>query len=225
MKDRRHVKRWQINRQAKVKLSGAHAFAQCFIKDINLKGLQISLGLKLAKETFLKLTLALSDEFTFDIEAWVVWRKCIHRFNVYGLYFNKIEEQDKEKLYKFVYKYFPKEVGKQEMQERGGETMQDRRIFARFPVSLPLRFLESDANSEGEAQAQDISAKGIGLVIDKELKPQTILELWLRVPDKGEPLYTRAEVVWSKRLEPNKYRVGVELEKADLMGMSRIFRV
>jgi hypothetical protein len=106
----------------------------------------------------------------------------------------------------------------------GGETMQDRRIFARFPASFPLRFIDLHNNQEGEAQTQDFSAKGIGLVANKELNPNVPLEMWLKVPDRGEPLYARGEVVWSKRLEPNKYRVGVELEKADLMGMSRIFR-
>ena len=102
--------------------------------------------------------------------------------------------------------------------------MQDRRIFARFPVNYPLKFIDLRANKEGEAKTQDISAKGIGLVTNEEFNPHTPLELWLDIPDRGEPLYTRGEVVWSKMLEPNKYRVGVELEKADLMGMSRIFR-
>lgn len=102
--------------------------------------------------------------------------------------------------------------------------MQDRRIFARFPVNYPLRFIDLNTNSEGEARAENLSAKGLGVVTNKELNAQTPLEMWLKVPDSGEPLYARGEVVWSERLEPNKYRVGVELEKADLMGMSRIFR-
>ena len=228
MRNRRHTKRWQINRETKVKLAGAQAFAQCFIKDINLKGLQISLRLKLPQETFLKLNLILTDEFNLKIEAWVVWHRNIGGFNVYGLYFTKINEQDKEKIYKFVYKYLPQEISKKGEQEpeikKGGETMQDRRIFARFPVSLPLRFIEPYTNQEGKAQAHDFSAKGVGLVANKELKANVPLEMWLEIPDRGEPLYTRGEVIWSERLEPNKYRAGVKLDKADLMAMSRIFR-
>ena len=229
MKERRHDSRWQINREAKVKLEGAHTFTKCSVKDINFKGLQISLGLKLPKEAFLKLTLVLSEEFTLYIEAWVVWRKCINRFNIYGLYFTKINEQDKEKIYKFVYKYLPQEVsGKREQEPEikiGGETMQDRRIFARFSASFPLRFIDLRTNQEGKAQTEDFSAKGIGLVTDKELKPNIPLEMWLQIPDHGEPLYTRGEVVWSEKLESNKYRAGIKLEKADLMAMSRIFRI
>jgi c-di-GMP-binding flagellar brake protein YcgR len=224
VKERRQSNRWQINKEARVKLAGAQAFAQCFIKDINLKGFQISLRMKLPQETFLKLNLILTDEFKLKIEAWVVWHRNIGGFNVYGLYFNQIKEQDKEEIYKFVHKYFPKELGKQGTQEAGGEIMQDRRIFARFPVNYSLKFLDLNANSEGDAKSQDISAKGIGLLTNKELKPHTPLEFWLQIPDRGEPLYTRAEVIWSEKLEPNKYRAGVKLDKADLMGMSRIFR-
>lgn len=109
------------------------------------------------------------------------------------------------------------------MQNQNG--LKDKRIFARFTATFPLRFLNLDANNEGEAQTQDISAKGIGLVTAEQLRPHTSLEMWLSIPDKGEPLYTRGEVVWSKRLEVNKYRAGVELEKADLMGMSRVLRL
>ncbi len=102
--------------------------------------------------------------------------------------------------------------------------MEDRRIFARLPVRLPLRFIDVGENKEGEAETQDISAKGIGLVTNEELSPRTPLEMWLQLPDRSEPLYTRGEVVWSRALEPNKYQVGVELEKADLMGMARVLR-
>jgi hypothetical protein len=49
--------------------------------------------------------------------------------------------------------------------------------------------------------------------------------MWLNIPDRGEPLYTRGRVVWSKMWEPNKYRLGINLEKADLMGMARILRL
>lgn len=109
--------------------------------------------------------------------------------------------------------------------QNNNKELEDKRIFARFPVTFPLRFLDLDVNKEGDAQTQDISAKGIGLMTSRQLRPHTSLEMWLSIPDKGEPLYTRGEVVWSKRLEPDKYRAGVNLERADLMGMSRVLRL
>jgi hypothetical protein len=100
----------------------------------------------------------------------------------------------------------------------------DRRVFARFPIQLPLRFIDLVSNKEGQAKAQDISAKGIGFLADEELKPLTPVEMWLEVPDKGAPLYTRGEVVWSQMVAPNQYKTGVNLERADLMGISRVLR-
>ncbi len=101
----------------------------------------------------------------------------------------------------------------------------DQRIFARFPARFPLRFLDVDTNMEGGAETSDISAKGLGLVTNGHLQPNSSLEMWLHIPDQGEPLYARGEVVWSKMVEPNKYRSGINLDKADLMGLSRVLRV
>ncbi|MFA5145626.1 MAG: PilZ domain-containing protein [Candidatus Omnitrophota bacterium] len=101
---------------------------------------------------------------------------------------------------------------------------EDKRIFERFPTGFPVRFLDLNENREGEAQSMDISAKGIGLVANKELAPRTPLELWLDIPDKGEPFYTRGEVVWSKMIGDSRCQLGVNLEKANLMGLSRVMR-
>lgn len=231
MNERRGCFRWQINQQARVRLEGTQAFANCHIKDINLKGLQISLVLKLPKDTSLRLSLFLAEGFILDIEAWVVWHKTIMEANIYGLYFTRVKDQDKEKIYEFVRRYYSEQINRQWWQgiqgirEKGGEQMEDRRIFARLAAKFPLKYLEPKSGKEGQAQTQDISAKGIGLVTNEELNPQTPLEMWLEIPDKGEPLYTRGEVVWSKPRDVNEYRIGVNLEKADLMGLSRVLRV
>jgi c-di-GMP-binding flagellar brake protein YcgR len=105
------------------------------------------------------------------------------------------------------------------------QNFSDKRVFERFSVKLPLRCLSRNSSREFPAQTNDISANGIGLVTEENLSAQTPLEMWLAIPDKGQPLYTRAEVIWSNMLETNKYRVGVRLEKADLMGLSRVLRI
>ncbi len=101
----------------------------------------------------------------------------------------------------------------------------DHRIFARFAARFPLRFLDSNTSREGDAMVRDVSAKGLGLVASEALAPLTPLEMWLDIPDKGEPLYVRGEVAWSKKLDADQYRIGVNLERADLMGLSRVLRV
>lgn len=105
-----------------------------------------------------------------------------------------------------------------------GEDLSDKRVFERFNVKLPARFIDSRENIEGKAESFNISAKGIGLLLNQELKPASSLEIWLDLPDKGEPLYTRGRVVWANEIEPNLWRSGVNLERAELMGLSRIFR-
>jgi len=104
------------------------------------------------------------------------------------------------------------------------QEFEDKRVFARLPVSLTVKYLDLGSNTEGEAQTQDISAKGIGLSTDRPLSPNSSLEMWLRVPDKGEPFYTRGEVVWASDGAASGYRAGINLERADLMGISRVLR-
>ncbi len=232
--DRRGTCRWSINRQAKIKVSGAENFAPCQLKDINFKGTQISLALKLPKDTFLNLYIVLSDEHALEIEAWIVWHKTIDGCNIYGLYFSRISDTAKEKVYQFVRRICPEQLSKQWWQglkEEGGEIMdgsdyeyRDRRVFERFPAKMSLRFLNLNTGKEGFAHTRDFSAKGLGLLTSHNLATRSLLEIWLDIPDQGEPLYTRGEVVWAKCLAPEQFRVGVNLERADLMGLSRVLR-
>lgn len=226
---RRYI-RWQVNRKVKVSLEGKLEPLECAIYDLSLSGAKISLKQKLAQDTFLKLVFSLSDELSFEVTAWVAWHRTIDGTNIYGLYFSRLRDIDKENIFRFIHNNFPEQIKErwwpsQEEKAKGGEDMDDRRVFARFPVNFPLRFIDLKGNKEGTAQAQDISAKGVGLLVKEELRSQTPLEMWLEIPDRGAPLYARGEVVWSKMLAPREYQVGVNLEKADLMGMSRILRV
>lgn len=249
--DRRGTCRWRVNKQAKIKLPGAENFALCQLKDVNFKGTQISLGLKLPKDTFLALSIVLSEDYAVELEAWIAWHKTVEGCNIYGLYFSRISDGDKEKLYQFVRKNCPQQLSKQwwyglEKEERptqsdapasrfpreGGENMdgydyeyRDRRVFERFPAKMSLRFLNLNSGKEGYAHTRDFSAKGLGLITSHGVPRRSLVEIWLDIPDKGEPLYTRGEVVWTKCLAPEQYRMGVNLEKADLMGLSRALRL
>jgi hypothetical protein len=108
-----------------------------------------------------------------------------------------------------------------------GENMDsdnDRRVFERFNVNFQARYIDLRENQEGQAEARDVSAKGLCLQMRQEVKPATSLEIWLELPDDGGPFYTRGKVVWASQVKPQLWRTGVSLEKAELMGMARIFR-
>lgn len=228
MTDRRKLTRWQANKETKVKLEGAEALAKCSLRDINLKGAQIALAIKLPKDVFLKLSLVLAEDFILNLEVWVVWQKTIDGHYVYGIYFSRINDADKEKIYQFVRQYFPEQLTQQWWKgvEKGGETMEDKRIFERFSVRLPLRFLNLNNGKEGIGETRDISAKGIGLVAVEQLTSRTPLEIWVDLPNGASPLYSRGEVVWSKPpTNAQEYWAGIELEEANLMGVARVLRL
>ncbi len=101
--------------------------------------------------------------------------------------------------------------------------MEDRRVFERIDIKLPVKFLDPSSGREGRADTTDISANGLGLIINESLPTATPLEMWLGIPDQHEPLYARGEVVWSEELSAaGESRVGVRLEKAELMGLARV---
>jgi hypothetical protein len=224
---RRRFVRWKINKKAKIKFVDKEEFFDCQIIDLSLKGMQIALDERLPLNKVIKLNLFLSEDFILEIESWIIWQKVLDGHYFYGLYFTHIKDYDKEKIYQFVYKYFPQIISQQwykESTEEGGENMQDRRIFVRFPVELPLRYLNLRMNHTGIAKTCDISAKGIGIFADEELMPNSPLEMWLKISNKDEPLYMRGEVVWSRMVEQNRYRIGIELEKAEFMNFSYLLK-
>jgi len=226
----RKLTRWQLDRPAKIRLEGAQAWAGCVISDLSFSGCMVSVTIKLPKDNFMRAEIFLSDDCILDIEAWVVWHRPVDGHNVYGLYFTKINDRDKEKIYKFVQRNYPEQLHAKwgvgpKKEEKGGIEMEDRRIFQRFAAKLPVRFLNVTVGSEGEAETWNVSAKGLGLTLSQELKPRSTLEMWLKISDKEEPLYARGEVAWSKLEAPGRFKAGINLEKADLMGLSRVLRV
>jgi c-di-GMP-binding flagellar brake protein YcgR len=229
---RRKSVRWWIRQGAKLELEAGGRQSPCQVRDISYKGLQLVTALKLDKDKVISLRLTISDLLVLAAEVWVVWHKTAANQNIYGLYFTRIRDADKEAIYHFIYKHFPEQLTRRWWQEfrevqekeKGESEMEDRRIFARFPVKVPVKFLKQQEAEEGQAQAYDFSARGIGLVTEQQLLPKTALELWVELQDQAQPLYLRGEVVWSVPAGENAYRAGVNLEKAELMSLSRILR-
>lgn len=230
MKDHRKISRWQINQLVTLKIDKVAKELFCQVKDINSKGIKITLNTRLPQGNQLKINLRLSENCIVDAEVWVAWHKVLNGVNHYGLYFNKIKDLDKDKIFKFVnmYRYGdlrqkPWLEDAQFENDEGGEQMNDHRIFERFQKEFSARFIGLDG-SERRAQTFDVSAKGLGLSTTDRLESNTPLEIWLDVPNSTDPLYTRGQVVWTRLAGTTGYHSGVELDRADLMGMSRLLR-
>ncbi len=233
MIEKRQRIRWQINIKVKVRLEGAVRDISCIIHDLNFKGARISLAQQLPEDRPIKMKISLAAGFVFEVEAWVVWHKRVMDKNVYGLYFSKMAEADNSVIFKFMQRDFTKLLGNlkepvvSEISEKKGwgVEMIDRRVFERFAATVPVNLIDLDAGGELVADTCDVSAKGIGVVSKECLRLGNRLELWLKIKDGGEPLYTRGSVIWSAQQETGEYRGGICLEKAELMGLSRIFRL
>lgn len=128
---------------------------------------------------------------------------------------------------KDLYRKFKENVLKSSFKNSHGErdNMQDNRVFDRMDAKFPIRFLDPSSGREGEAETVNISANGLGLVTSKILSAKTPLEIWLDIPDQHEPLYVRGNVIWSDDYGysgSGQQRVGVRLERAELMGLARV---
>ena len=100
----------------------------------------------------------------------------------------------------------------------------EKRIFKRSPVFKVLRYLGFQSTEAHEAFTTDSSANGIGLCTHTLVPVGTTLELWLPFVDPKKRAYTRGEVIWSKMVEKDTFRMGIRLEKTDLMGLPRILQ-
>ncbi len=104
--------------------------------------------------------------------------------------------------------------------------MEERRMFERFNVDFPVKYLDLNTNREGTGKIINISAGGGGMIVTKErLSPSTLLEMQLCIPDDKDPLRANGKVIWSKIIKPDVYMAGVQFDKVDFMGVARALRM
>ena len=53
----------------------------------------------------LRINLRLAEDCSVDVEVWIAWHKVFNGVNHYGIYFDKIRDADKAKIYNFLNKY------------------------------------------------------------------------------------------------------------------------
>lgn len=97
----------------------------------------------------------------------------------------------------------------------------DRRMFARFDVNFPAETEMSGGGMDSIAQCCDISAAGVGLVIDTRLTPSALLNLVLKFPD-SRTFNGLARVMWSKQVYQGKWRCGLQFTEVNFMKLRRV---
>jgi len=104
--------------------------------------------------------------------------------------------------------------------------MQERRMFQRFNIEIPVKFRSLSNNIEGSGKLINISAGGGGTIVTiKYLLPGTPLEMQILIPDDKAPLNANAKVIWLKAMEPTLFLAGVQFDKVDFMGIGRALRL
>ena len=113
MQERRHSGRWEINSRANVKICNQTQLFNCTIDDINFKGLRLRFPQSINMNNAAEMHIALGDELFLNIEAAVAWNKADDTDTVYGLFFTRIKDSDKESIYKFIQKNFAEKIKQQ----------------------------------------------------------------------------------------------------------------
>lgn len=100
----------------------------------------------------------------------------------------------------------------------------ERRKFRRFVITIPLTYFRFELNQGNSAQTKDLCCKGIGFVSNEELLVNTRLDLWIKPLDNEKQILTQGAVIWSNKIEFNKYRIGILLDDPGVKPLPLILR-
>ncbi len=101
----------------------------------------------------------------------------------------------------------------------------DRRVFERVSVELPVTVLATDVNLECSGTSCDVSARGVGVVCGESVPAGSSVEVWMRMRQRRDPFYTRGLVSWVRPTQDGRHRLGIVFEKAQLMELSPVLRL
>ncbi|MFA5361928.1 MAG: PilZ domain-containing protein [Candidatus Omnitrophota bacterium] len=87
----------------------------------------------------------------------------------------------------------------------------DRRARTRFPLALSVRCFDQQSRTEILSRTYDISAQGIGLLINEEVPLGAPVTVTITMPDTGEEIHVNGKFIWQKPVDAYCYRTGVEL--------------
>ncbi|MFH1396941.1 MAG: PilZ domain-containing protein [Candidatus Omnitrophota bacterium] len=100
----------------------------------------------------------------------------------------------------------------------------EKRGSIRFALTIPVQCLDIDTKSMYLAETHDISSVGLSLMIDRDLSKHSSLNIRLKMSDNEEEIYTKGEVVWSKIIYSNHWRIGLNFTEANLKPIPIVLR-
>lgn len=101
----------------------------------------------------------------------------------------------------------------------------ERRLFYRFNANYSsVKVLDFKFSRQSEGRIKDFSAKGLRFLSNTRLDKYTPVKLWITVSELEPPFSTEGRVVWEREVEKGLWEVGIDLERAEFRGMSRLLR-
>ena len=104
------------------------------------------------------------------------------------------------------------------------DNYQERRQVPRFSIDIPLKYLNAVINKVCLAKTFNISSSGMGLATCDDVATGTELDIWLSMPDNGEQIPAKGQVVWSRQVDQNNYLLGVSLNNSSLRPIPIVLR-
>lgn len=101
---------------------------------------------------------------------------------------------------------------------------QERRQSVRYEVKFFARVVHGLTGEEMATTSRDISAKGVGLIVDRPLMLGEIVDITLVMPDNSEQFETRGMVIWVQVQEQKYYRAGIEITDRELRPIPMVLR-
>jgi len=103
MDELRQLPRWEIKKEAKVWMPQMQEFCHGFVEDMHLKGMRVSFNKRLPQQQAVKMSFAMGDNFDFiKFEAQMPWVKEEQGRYVYGLSFSYIDDDNKDRISKYL---------------------------------------------------------------------------------------------------------------------------
>jgi hypothetical protein len=101
MDGRRELPRWKIKKMFSMSFQNIGT-VDCIIEDLNLKGMCLSSRLKLPQDRLVKMGLMLPGDIHVEVDIQVPWIKESQGRFIHGLSFNRMMDEDKDKLYRYI---------------------------------------------------------------------------------------------------------------------------
>ncbi|PIS33456.1 MAG: hypothetical protein COT38_05255 [Candidatus Omnitrophica bacterium CG08_land_8_20_14_0_20_41_16] len=72
------------------------------MEDISVSGIRLALSKNLLLEVFSNISLAVGGILNFNVGAQVAWQNEYEGRNTYGLYFNRIDDTDRNRISQYI---------------------------------------------------------------------------------------------------------------------------